>query len=70
MAKKKKRGSQPVVMPKTEADLMRFTIKVDSFKVSIGHQSHVTGSGTHGDKRTKRHRTRSAQRRRWLGESQ
>jgi len=68
MAKRKKRGSQPVVMPKTEADLMRFTIKIDPLKVSIGHQSHVTGTGAHGDKRTKRHRTRSAQRRKAIGE--
>lgn len=32
-------------------------------KVAMGHQSHITGTGVHGDRRTKRQRTRSVQRR-------
>lgn len=34
-------------------------IKADR-KVVMGHQSHITGTGVHGDRRTKRQRTRSA----------
>ena len=37
-------------------------IKADH-KVSLGHQAHITGTGVHGDRRTKRQRTRSANRR-------
>lgn len=37
-------------------------IKADR-KVAMGHQSHITGTGVHGDRRTKRQRTRSAVRR-------
>lgn len=66
MAKKKR--SHPVVNVKTLEDEMRIIIKIDPTKDSIGHQSHVTGTGAHGDKRTKRHRTRSAQNRRVIGE--
>ena len=33
-------------------------------KVSTGHQDHITGTGVHKDKRTKRNRTRSNQQRR------
>ncbi len=69
MAKKKrKHRSQPVVMPKTDADMMKFTIHIDPTKVAIGHQPHISGTGVHGDRRTKRHRTRAAQRRRAVGE--
>lgn len=35
----------------------------DPWKVATGHRPHITGSGIHGDKRTKRNRDRSAQRR-------
>ena len=71
MAKKKRKDRTiPVVMRKTMEDEMRFMVKIDPMKVSIGHQSHVTGTGIHGDKRTKRHRTRSAQNRRMIGDWQ
>ena len=53
--------SQPVVMPKRESN--KLVIKVG--KVSIGHQSHITGTGIH-DNRPKRQRTRSAQKRKAL----
>lgn len=41
------------------------TIKldVDPTKVARGHQPHRSGAGIHQDRRTKRLRTRSAQRR-------
>lgn len=32
-------------------------------RVAAGHQPHITGTGAHKDKRTKRNRTRSDQRR-------
>lgn len=43
-------------------------IKASDMKVAIGHQPHVTGTGVHKDKRTKRNRTRSDQKRRILKE--
>ena len=39
------------------------TIHVDPLKVAKGHQAHRGGAGLHNDRRTKRLRTRSAQRR-------
>jgi len=70
MSKKKRKGkqAQPVVMPKTEAERNRMVIKIDPLKVAIGHQSHGSGAGIHGDRRTKRHRTRAAAKRRALGD--
>jgi hypothetical protein len=53
-----KRKSQPVVMPKQKSN--RIVIKVG--KIAIGHQAHITGTGTH-DLRPKRKRTRSTQNR-------
>jgi len=38
---------------------MKFTIKVDDKKVSMGHQPHITGTGVHSNK-PKRKRTRQA----------
>lgn len=35
----------------------------DPWKVASGHRPHITGSGIHGDKRTKRNRDRSSQKR-------
>lgn len=50
------------------AKTIKIVIKANSFKVAIGHQPHTTGTGVHGDKRTKRNRTRSDQRRAAVGE--
>lgn len=36
---------------------------LNPWKVSLGHRPHRSGSGTHGDRRTKRLRSRSDQRR-------
>lgn len=55
-----------VTMPKKDRN--SFTIKIDPSKVARGHQAHITGSGKHGDRRTKRLRTRSAQRRAAMSE--
>lgn len=33
-----------------------------TYKYSAGHQAHISGTGVHGDKRTKRNRTRGNQR--------
>lgn len=49
-----------VTMPKLDTTI---TIWVDPTKVAKGHQSHRSGSGRHGDRRTKRQRTRSQQKR-------
>lgn len=38
-----------------------FTIKIDPTKIRAGHQAHITGTGAHRDKRTKRNRTRANQ---------
>lgn len=67
---KKRKGKQarPVVMPKTEAERLKIVIHIDPTKVAIGHQPHLSGTGVHGDRRTKRHRTRAAQRRKAVGE--
>jgi hypothetical protein len=51
--------------PTTQKKLSR-TIKLaplDPSKVKRGHQEHRSGAGTHQDRRTKRLRTRSAQKR-------
>lgn len=50
---------QPTVQKKEK---MSFTIKIDPTKVSRGHHAHQSGSGKHHDRRTKRLRTRQAQR--------
>ena len=50
------------------AKTIKIIIKANSFKVSTGHRPHITGTGVHGDKRTKRNRTRHNQRRAALGE--
>ena len=57
--------SQPVVMPKRESN--KLIIKIG--KIAIGHQSHISGTGVHGDSRTKRQRTRSEQNRTAIKES-
>jgi hypothetical protein len=38
---------------------MKIKIKIDLKDVPKGHQSHISGAGIHKDKRTKRNRTRS-----------
>lgn len=45
------------------AKMKPLKIKVEPWKIPAGHQAHVTGTGVHGDKRTKRNRTRSDQKR-------
>ena len=40
---------------------MKIIIK-PSHKYAAGHQTHISGTGVHGDKRTKRNRTRGNQR--------
>lgn len=55
-----------VTMPKKDRN--SFTIRIDHNKVARGHMAHISGSGKHGDRRTKRQRTRSAQRRAALAE--
>ena len=42
---------------------MKIIIKAADIKVATGHRQHITGVGTHSDKRAKRTRTRSAQQR-------
>lgn len=37
--------------------------KPEYAKVETGHRPHMTGGGIHGDRRTKRNRTRGAQKR-------
>ena len=37
-------------------------------KVAAGHQPHITGTGVHKDKRTKRNRTRSDRKRTSINE--
>ena len=41
--------------------MKKFTIVIETKKVSMGHQPHRSGAGNHADKRNKRCRTRSAQ---------
>jgi len=41
----------------------RIVIRVADIKVARGHQAHITGTGVHHDKRTKRNRTRGNQNR-------
>ena len=42
--------------------------KMDQLRAPKGHSSHITGTGVHGDKRTKRERTRSSQKRKTFKE--
>lgn len=42
-------------------DVEKIQIEYDYTKQKRGHRPHRSGSGPHGDKRTKRCRTRSAQ---------
>ena len=56
MAKKKKK-SQPVVMPKPVSNTIK--IPSDPAKVARGHAAHRGGAGSH-DSRPKRQRTRGA----------
>ena len=39
-----------------------------SYKVATGHRAHITGAGVHHDKRLKRQKTRSNQKRKALAE--
>jgi len=43
---------------------------LDASKVKRGHRPHRSGSGTHGDRRLKRLRSRGDQRRVAMGEAQ
>lgn len=45
--------------PKSDRNTM--TITIDPSKVARGHQPHRSGSGKHGDRRSKRLKTRRAQ---------
>lgn len=47
---------------------MKIIIKAKDIKVSKGHSSHRTGTGAHGDKRTKRERTRAQRNRKAIRE--
>ena len=47
---------------------IKIVIKACDVKPAYGHQSHVSGTGVHKDKRTKRERTRGAKIRKALGE--
>lgn len=47
---------------------IKIIIKGRDLKPSYGHRNHTTGSGAHKDRRTKRNRTRGAQKRKSLGE--
>jgi hypothetical protein len=53
---------------KNQKKTITFTIQTKTLKVALGHQGHVTGTGVHLDKRTKRNRTRSAQTKQALNE--
>ena len=48
-------------MSKSQRKQENKIIIVLSKKVAKGHQNHISGSGTHNDRRTKRLRTRAAQ---------
>ena len=37
---------------------IRMVIRIAVNEVAIGHRQHASGGGAHGDKRTKRHKTR------------
>lgn len=58
-----KHKTKEVVMPAVEGPMI---IRAADIKVSTGHRQHITGSGYHGDSRTRRNRTRSAQLRKFL----
>lgn len=53
---------------KNQKKTITFTIQTKTLKVALGHQGHITGTGVHHDKRTKRNRTRSAQKQQSLSE--
>ena len=55
-----------VKMPDKSKDI-RITLAVDPWKVRRGHIAHRSGSGMHGDRRLKRLRSRSDQRRAAMG---
>ena len=60
MASRKKK-SQPTAPPKKNDLFAPLVIsKADQLKTSMGHQSHITGTGVHTDKRLRRQRTRGA----------
>ncbi len=42
----------------TKKDLNHIVIHLDLTKIARGHQIHRAGAGVHGDRRTKRNRTR------------
>jgi hypothetical protein len=48
----------------------KIKIKIDHKDVPKGHSEHVSGSGPHEDKRTKRERTRADQLRKALKENE
>jgi len=56
-----KKQPQPVIMPKRESNTLIIPV---TYKVAMGHQSHITGTGVH-DSRPKRQRTRQAQHGAW-----
>lgn len=68
--KRSKKRPQLAVAPKQDDKLKIFIKEKDPTKVARGHQPRLSGAGTHDDRRTKRQRTRSSQKRRALGEWQ
>jgi len=50
-------------------ETITLTIQVKPWKVGRGHSEHRSGAGVHGDRRTKRQRTRSEQNRNAIKES-
>lgn len=67
MSKRKRRKSQPVVMP--EKDTGKLVIKASELRVSYGHVARPTGTGRHSDSRLRRRRTRGALRRHAIADS-
>ena len=49
-------------------DIRTLEINVKPWKVGMGHKAHRGGAGKHGDRRTKRNRTRAAKNRKAIGE--
>ena len=47
---------------------MKIRIEIKHREIPKGHQAHISGSGTHKDKRTKRNRTRADNKRKDINE--
>jgi len=53
-----------VTMPKKPSNVL----VIETPALSTGHKAHRSGAGKHADRRTRRNRTRSAQRRQALSD--